>query len=161
MGFPAMTHILASPLCVGFTNQPWSPQRHERDPAEFIYAMYPIYARHFGNLDHGSRRICTSGDARKDINLGPDSRWSIACSRLQRVGTWMYDELWWLSFCLWFGIGGRSCSNFLASTVSQVAPYFRNPGSLCEAFGRSEKCRLCDRLWMAPPFNVFLNNFAG
>ena len=40
--------------------------------------------------------------------------------RLQKIGTWMEDELCWY-FLLWFAIGGRSCSNFLASTVPQAS----------------------------------------
>ena len=34
------------------------------------------------------------------------------------VGIWMQNDLCWLSFFLWSGVGGRSCSNFLASTAS-------------------------------------------
>ena len=29
----------------------------------------------------------------------------------------MQEAFCWLSFSVWFGIGGRSCSNFLAATV--------------------------------------------
>ena len=37
--------------------------------------------------------------------------------RFQKVGTWIEDDLCWLSFFRCFGVGGRACSNFLASTV--------------------------------------------
>ena len=35
-------------------------------------------------------------------------------SRLQEVGTWIC----WISFLLWFGVGGRPCSNLLGSVGS-------------------------------------------
>ena len=44
-------------------------------------------------------------------------------SRLQKVGTWIEDDLWWLSSFLWFGVGGQACSNFLASTVWATSGY--------------------------------------
>ena len=37
--------------------------------------------------------------------------------RLQQVGRWMWDDFCWLGFFPGFGVGGQSCSNFLASTV--------------------------------------------
>ena len=37
-------------------------------------------------------------------------------SRRQKVGTRMCNDLRWFSSFLWFAVGGRSCSNFLAST---------------------------------------------
>ena len=47
------------------------------------------------------------------------------------LGTWMEDDLCWCSFFLWFGAGGRTCSNFLASTLvipiprgSNVVPFW-------------------------------------
>ena len=38
-------------------------------------------------------------------------------SRFQKVGVHARDDLLICSFFRWFGVGGRSCSNFLASTV--------------------------------------------
>ena len=32
-----------------------------------------------------------------------------------KTGTWMQDDVRWFSSFLWFGVGGRPCSNFLAS----------------------------------------------
>ena len=43
-------------------------------------------------------------------------------SRLQKFGMWMKDDVCWMFICLWFGVGGRSCSNFLASTVNNSPP---------------------------------------
>ena len=39
-------------------------------------------------------------------------------SRLPKVGTWMKDAFCWFFFFLCFGIGGRSCSNFMAPTIN-------------------------------------------
>ena len=56
----------------------------------------------------------SSLDMHETIGLSPGEY-----SRLQKVGTWMKDDVCWLSFFLWFGIGGGTCSNFLASTVGR------------------------------------------
>ena len=47
---------------------------------------------------------------------------SVAYSRLQKVGTRIKDDLCWFSFFLRFEIGGRTCSDFLASTVRLLNP---------------------------------------
>ena len=51
-------------------------------------------------------------------------------SRVQTVGPWMQDDFCWLSSLLGFGFGGRSCSNFLASTIMLSL----KAGSCCESF---------------------------
>ena len=38
-------------------------------------------------------------------------------SGLQQVGTWMKDDVCRFYFSLWFRVGGRSCSNCIASTL--------------------------------------------
>ena len=38
-------------------------------------------------------------------------------SRLQKVGIGIRDDLGWFAFFLWFGVGGYSYSNLLASAV--------------------------------------------
>ena len=38
-------------------------------------------------------------------------------SRLARVGTWLEDDICWLSCFLWLWVGVGSCSNFQASVV--------------------------------------------
>ena len=43
----------------------------------------------------------------------------MSCSGVSKVGTWMQDDLCWSSLCLWLGVGGRSCSNFLVSTIEK------------------------------------------
>ena len=35
----------------------------------------------------------------------------------RKVGTWIQNDSCWYSFFLWFGVRGRSCSNFPASTA--------------------------------------------
>ena len=49
----------------------------------------------------------------EDVSYGQYSM----CSRLQTVGIWAWDDVWWLSFFSRLGVGGQSYSNFLASTV--------------------------------------------
>ena len=59
----------------------------------------------------------------------------------------MEDDLCWFSFLLWFGVGGRSCSNFLASTVTLRA---KGPGTAdalrllddCSCAGKDENGRV-------------------
>ena len=41
----------------------------------------------------------------------------LACSRLQKVGIWVWGDLCWFSSLSGFGVGGQSYSNFLVSTV--------------------------------------------
>ena len=49
----------------------------------------------------------------QDHTLGVDP---VDSAHTPKVGTWMKDDLLWFSFLPWFGVKGRSCSNFVPST---------------------------------------------
>ena len=53
------------------------------------------------------------------------SLYRTAAVDFKKLGAWTNDDLCWFFYFLWFGVGGRSCFNCLASTVGRRGSHVR------------------------------------
>ena len=71
------------------------------------------------NLTIGSRK--RSKELLKDLDMDVDVDVRPLYCRLQKVGIWIWDDSCGPSCSIGFGVGGRSYSNFLASTATAAS----------------------------------------